>query len=700
LIFEDKHDEGKKIGMKANRKTRRLLSVLMIAVLASALLSGCGDNGSRKDGKKELAATEQPAENATPTPAVTDTSKLTETPTPKPTKAPTVTATPTVTPSCPPPPTSTPIPTPIKDYMAEEVLNKNRELHEVVYPKREIAKRGTGPAYSEQDLKDIEYGITRNYPITTEELITYNTNNYAWMSSSYEDRGIKTVHLSGYKKPDVQSKINNRIDEVVKTLVNQAYIPNASGVIRIFEERGKPKRETSAYSHACYGYLTVYLTLTCSWNETKHFSDIYNEAWDYAKKVWPLGDYHYGYNYEMVYDPGVSEYTDAYSGNVNFQFQLYESVYLVFNLVTGEEVMLSDLFAEDEDYLGFLNDEIMKRQNYQYWEGSFEDYKENLEYDGGRLFSGIRGDEYFSIESYGNSITVYTDALKNGYITLELPNPLPNIADARNSNGSCSYSISPLERLRSKPLGDYDYTLPETVSFMLNTEDRGDVKVSVMLDETGMLAYSARDWKPVESPYALSRDVVYEASKEWAKRHCVAALSRYEGIESYTIIPDYASVYPNGYVCIDAQVNGSGENGWVLGTNFEEIWMKDGKFIEKTDIFDISYEEILKEVFTSGNVMNEEQATYCASVLSPYITGVDAFTYDGLVNLDRISFVFPDATDYLKVGEEIQQKLVGHFPEDTIERLIYASGYVYYDCQLQEFNVLRHLRMYEGYTFE
>ena len=52
MIFEDKHDEGKKIGMKANRKTRRLLSALMIAVLTSVLLSGCGDNGREKDGKR------------------------------------------------------------------------------------------------------------------------------------------------------------------------------------------------------------------------------------------------------------------------------------------------------------------------------------------------------------------------------------------------------------------------------------------------------------------------------------------------------------------------------------------------------------------------------------------------------------------------------------------------------------------------
>ena len=127
--------------------------------------------------------------------------------------------------------------------------------------------------------------------------------------------------------------------------------------------------------------------------------------------------------------------------------------------------------------------------------------------------------------------------------------------------------------------------------------------------------------------------------------------------------------------------------------------LKDGRYIEESEIFDISYEEILKGIFTSGNVMSEEQASYCAGILSPYITSIDPFAYNGTVDLDSIEFVFPDATEEFKVGEEIQQKLVGHFPNDTLEGFIYNSAYNYYVGRLQGYDVLSHLRIYEGYTF-
>ena len=698
MIFEDKHDEGKKIGMKANRKTRRLLSALMIAVLTSVLLSGCGDNGREKDGKKEPATSEQPAENGTPTPDVTEETKLTETPTPKPTKAPTVTATPTVTPSCPPPPTSTPMPTPIKDYMAEEVLNMNRELHEVVYPKREIAKLGTGPAYSEQDLKDMEYGITRNYPITVTDIIfpTY-TSDSARASSGYSDRGIKSVHISGLRNQDVQNAINNRIDEVVKTLANPAYIPNVAGVIQVFEENGIPGRYTETYAHDAYGYLSVEIHLICEWSETRHFPNVHEGVGEYGSSVWQYDDYrHFRWDWDYVYDAG--QWGDNYAGKVTFRYQLCDGVNLVFNLETGEEVMLSDLFPEGEDYLGLVNDEVAKQRDYPYWEGSYDWYYEAKEYDGGKLFSGIKGDEGFSIDNYSDDLYLYSETLKDGHIAIALPKPVPNIATPQTYSGKCTYSIAPLQRLTGKPIGITGYMPAKAGNFTVNTKERGNVNITVYLDEVGLFAYSSLTGKPEESPYAMSRDVVYRATKEWAERH-FTPISWYEDANSFILFPAGASVYPNGYVCVHLHVDGPQWDGWLIGGDSADFWMKDGRYIEESEIFDISYEEILKGIFTSGNVMSEEQASYCAGILSPYITSIDPFAYNGTVDLDRIEFVFPDATEEFKVGEEIQQKLVGHFPNDTLEGFIYNSAYNYYISRLQGYDVLSHLRIYEGYTF-
>ena len=656
--------------MTANRKTRRLLSALMIAVLTSVLLSGCGDNGREKDGKKEPATSEQPAENGTPTPDVTEETKLTETPTPKPTKAPTVTATPTVTPTK--APTSTPTPTPIKDYMAEEVLNLNRELHEVVYPKREIAKLGTGPAYSEQDLKDMEYGITRNYPITVTDIIfPTHTSDSARASSGYSDRGFKSVHISGLRNQDVQNAINNRIDEVVKTLANPAYIPNVAGVMQIFTERGTPVRYTEAYAHDAYGFLSVSIELTCEWNETRHFPDVHKGVNEYDAD-WKYEDArHFRWDWDYVYDEGLWGESEYYPGNVTFHFRLCDNAYLVFNLETGEEVMLSDLFPEGEDYLGLLNDEAAKQRDYQYWEGGFDFYREDKEYDGGILFSGIKGDEDFLVE---NSIYLYSEELKDGSISLSLPRPVPNIATPQTYNGKCSYSITSLEYLTGKPIGITGYVPAKAGSFTVQTKEKGNVNITVYLDEVGLFAYSSITGKPEESPYAMSRDVVYRATKEWAERH-FTPIPWYEDANSFILFPSGASVYPNGYVCVHLHVDGPQWDGWLIGGDSADFWMKDGRYIEESDIFDISYEEILKGIFTSGNVMSEEQASYCASILSPYITSIDPFAYNGMVNLDLIEFVFPDATEEFKVGEEIQQKLVGHFPNDTLEGFIYNSAY-------------------------
>ncbi len=698
MVFEDKHDEGKKIGMTANRKTRKLLSALMIAVLTSVLLSSCGDNGREKDGKKEPTTSEQPAENGTPTPDVTEETKLTETPTPKPTKAPTVTATPTVTPSCPPPPTSTPMPTPIKDYMAEEVLNMNRELHEVVYPKREIAKLGTGPAYSEQDLKDMEYGITRNYPITVTDIIfPTHTSDYARASSGYSDRGIQSVHISGLRNQDVQNAINNRIDEVVKTLANPAYIPNVAGVIQVFEENGIPGRYTETYAHDAYGYLSVEIHLICEWSETRHFPNVHEGVGEYGSSVWQYDDYrHFRWDWDYVYDAG--QWGDNYAGKVTFRYQLCDGVNLVFNLETGEEVMLSDLFPEGEDYLGLVNDEVAKQRDYPYWEGSYDWYYEAKEYDGGKLFSGIKGDEGFSIDNYSDDLYLYSETLKDGHIAIALPKPVPNIATPQTYSGKCTYSIAPLQRLTGKPIGITGYMPAKAGNFTVNTKERGNVNITVYLDEVGLFAYSSLTGKPEESPYAMSRDVVYRATKEWAERH-FTPISWYEDANSFILFPAGASVYPNGYVCVHLHVDGPQWDGWLIGGDSADFWMKDGRYIEESEIFDISYEEILKGIFTSGNVMSEEQASYCAGILSPYITSIDSFAYNGTVDLDSIEFVFPDATEEFKVGEEIQQKLVGHFPNDTLEGFIYNSAYNYYVGRLQGYDVLSHLRIYEGYTF-
>lgn len=674
--------------MKA--KTLRVLAAVFVVAV---MLAACGNEEERgKENTPTPALSEGPSVTHEVTPAVTATS----TPRIKPTPIMTPTPTPVINPT----PTMIPTPTPITDYTSADILAKNRELHKITNPKREIAALGTGPACSDLDIKDYEYGIRRNYAIQTEDIMFSSyTSEFSRPVQRYDEQGIRSIHISGLKDGTVQNKINKRIDEVVKTLANPSYIPNSPGVIKLFREKGTPKRYTETYATSAFGYLSVESTLRLVWEEAVHLDDT-DRAGEYAASVWPNdGCVHFDYNYDVLQYDGTYVYYNANPGTVKFSFELRETSVLNFNLATGEEIRLSDLFPEGEDYLKLLNEEISKRLNYEYWNvadfgyGYFDLYKEEKEYDGGRVIRGLSGEESFAFGNRKN-LFIFSDSFSSGSMEIPFPGPVPSVDSDDLYVGKCQYSVEPIGELYGKPYGMTGYIPAVAGEFTVQAQGQERKTLRVLLDDVGLFAISPINQKPVDSPYALSRDLVYKAVKEWAE-HRFAEQSWAHDYDVYSVFPVNAMVYPNGYISVGLHIDGPNWDGWLVGGNGTEFWMKDGHFIEDKDVFlpEDPYETILWKLFRESG-FNEEQAAYCAGILAPYVVSVRYYYFQ--VGMSDIQFRFEVGNPENPLTKEVQSKLTGHYPSGTLEWLFDSSSYE----SMPYINIIEYARAYEGYPFK
>ena len=84
---------------------------------------------------------------------------------------------------------------------------------------------------------------------------------------------------------------------------------------------------------------------------------------------------------------------------------------MTFDLSTGEELRLSDLFPAGEDYLSYLNTQIVAQMGQGYDEGS--------------PFSGLRGDEtfYLTIGREDSVEICFPGILREIGVSVEVPIP-------------------------------------------------------------------------------------------------------------------------------------------------------------------------------------------------------------------------------------------------------------------------------------
>ena len=293
-----------------------------------------------------------------------------------------------------------------EDYLG--AVKKSRELHESLFPKGEIAPLGSGKSKEEANGELYAFGDSTAKRLTEIEQHTdlplTGWTDAEFILSLLEPERVWKERYNGMYDDAVLEKINTRIATVVEGMADPSFYPEVEGLVSLLQERGLPRNDVTEYE--CYnekGILSVEVNRTWSWYDWKETDEYSEEDYDYIKSQWPDGDYRYTFS-ELFYGGQDSSYTIV-------QYQIYESVGLTFDLTTGEELRLSDLFPAGEDYLSYLNTQIVAQMGQEYDEGS--------------PFSGLRGDEtfYLTVGREDSVAICFPGILREIGVFVEVPIP-------------------------------------------------------------------------------------------------------------------------------------------------------------------------------------------------------------------------------------------------------------------------------------
>ena len=675
--------------------------VVLLTVLIGALTL-CACSGSGGDGSKPTVAATQGAEVVTPTV------------TPAESATPIVTATTTVTPTVTPTtaPTATPTPTPLPAIGSAEMLSINRELHAMLKPKPASGTTGTAPAMAGLEKLDYDYGIVRNNPLEFQEVEI--SNPYAPISSK---------HISGLKDKAVEMKINARIDEVVTALADPSYIPEASGVLQILKDRGRPEISVGCYvQYNQYGVLSFEIIGSRSWYEEVTYSDYDEmfEQYEALQKKWEEKDGHFQFAWKRV-----SENESDGTVTVRFNYSVNDSYGLTFNLATGEELSISDLFAEGEEYLAYLNDAVFQNSlyNFEFYHYYYEEtgerrvpfsdsdmYDASREYDGGSVFTGLTGEESFYLSywgEYGNmSVGIcfpYAVYNRGGYANL------PSFP----RTGTSDDLFLERETISLFPIGEI-----ETCEFDTDTPIRGnDIAGGVSICPNGKDKLTLHVYRGTKEPSwrsdpghpsvdetgrMLTDDFIVELAKQSAEM-ILKGRQFGDGEDSCGMVLTGVSVYPNGYVRLYWRIQIPDE---LVLYEWWETWMKDGRVIPAEELFDVSCEELLTELFgelrdPSGSIaLTAEEAKSAAELIAPYISHITLRREEESWVWAQFCFTWVTGSPISghlghRTMEEFPQELKEQLPEVILTDLdTYQWDHLTMSDPLA---ILRHLKMYEGY---
>ena len=155
----------------------------------------------------------------------------------------TPTAEPTVTTA----PTAEPTATPDPEKMSlEELVARNREIHETVLPKVTAHPLGTAPLPSGQEKQDMAYGITRagSADVTSVDM---ETGEEFPFNSSWDYAQSFYLRIDGLKDAKMQELVNERLESVARAMQDRAFLPSASGIMPYIKEWGLPKGAVHEY---------------------------------------------------------------------------------------------------------------------------------------------------------------------------------------------------------------------------------------------------------------------------------------------------------------------------------------------------------------------------------------------------------------------------------------------------------------------
>ena len=708
---------------------KRILRLSCLIILILCLLCACS---REKDSTEVISPSECPScppEEITASPEPTDIPYVSDTPVITPT------AEPTETPTEIPTEIPTPSPTPKIDYGTPEKLAKNRELHSKLKGGLEYSDVGTGKVLTENVLSDIEYGISRDNP----EITTAFTR---------DNKKIYGLHVCGLKDKEVTLKINDRIDEVIDIFSDPEYYTDAAGIIPFIKEHGPGTREIGVEREYNSNHiLSLVITLRTKWEWEDKFEAalITDYDGDGTRGRDELERYFYNeirenyrnkpdgirYNIYAIDLKGYHPEDDTYRYNVIAY--TYEEKGLTFNLETGEELRLSDLFTEGEDYLKFLSDmEYEENVKYDfsingYYEDYREqydpkenthDYKEYLEYDGGSLYRGIDSDREFYIGYWGDLYLI-----DNGHYEylrgISLKSPVYRMVEFNDifeeeervnisSFGSQYFYVYGWEYYldNTSYYEDEDYYQPYKTIAEYNTEgiEGEDVSVKIRkprsMEDQGSLTISDKDYEKMLKEYLD-----------------VTGLKFHSG-ECYITLAEITE-YPNGYRHYfwrgknksNTTGKNSGGDNWYIRI---DQWVKDGKTVAPEDMIDISMEEMLGILFSklygkqrdidynyifTDEKLDEEELQRTARILSSHVAGFDpdenmrpVFDFEYYAEYDPYN---EDSLNYIPHG------LISEEESDQLPILVKRRLMGRYDNDFKETykDYFKHFKIYEGYEF-
>ncbi len=637
-----------------------------------------------------------------------------------PTAEPTMTVTPTAIVTAEPTQEATPTLTKAPDYAA--MAARSRELHEAIAPKLTANPLGTGPEMTEQDKINYEYGFRKVSGVNIKSI-----NMKTGREATYSDT-CQMVRVSGLKDQGVLAKINERIETAARTMLDPEYLPDAPGIMLVVKERGLPEAGVECYAHSSNGILGASVIGRWIWHEDMVFAD-YDEMHEYL-------------NADENRDKGAISYMDytflsetSTRIEIRIDYGLRETIEYNFDLSTGEEISLSDLFPAGFDYLTYLNEEMEKASKYDFWFSDYEyrngngiqksrtgwDYDESMEYDGGRLQEKITGDEMFCAGSY------YVE-MRNSRGEWEMID-LPAVVADRDRNGDIYqeqrgvYAEGALGYIRLCSL-DMDGPLDTEAIGQFRVRPNGtDKKITVTV------------YRGIDCPYwvanydrnfeqTVKENFTDEKILEYAKQ-CMSMWTgaAYPEADCALYIKS-ADIYPNGYYCIEWYVDYEKfpypDEEWkeyYRDYDGKESWMKDGTIISQEELLDVSYEDLLTELIADlklnddGTKISEEAARTAAKALMPYFVEIDGVSITERQNFwdwEDFCFLWREG-GYVHSGrphryydendpnnEKIPAELKDLLPYKLWRTLSETEDY---PVHRDPYVLLKHLKMYEGYPF-
>ena len=679
---------------------KRRALIFATAALA-VILCACGKKPA--DGKGSLTPT-APAEAGSVTPAEGSG-------TPGVTIAP---DTPTAT------PTSTPSPTPTGAYGSPSQLRANRELHNVVEPKVTPAPLGTAPALTDLDKADITYGIQRTNPINCYPVNLVSGARMDWNTSWYLKPKIRqSVRVTGLSDETVQDRIARRIDEVVWAMADPNYGPDDAGSVALFREMGAPEINiiTDVYDVG-NGFLPVYICANYMWIETVTFAttdDIY-EFQPLVQKN-PLLECWEGEKHPVS---GSSQW------EVEYTYYVSDDTTLLFNLATGDEVSLSDLFPEGMDYRTYLNNVIAGNIAYEYWYrdtdwgrrgtggSSYDEYKE---YDGASVFTGITDKTKFTYRGNEQTLSVEIPGASYDCGNCLLPEKVPNPCSGRNVfTRPQGYSFTPLEELYLS--GDW-YATAENRRTIGNVTVSSDSAARNVAVEMGGEGFPRLDIMGINGEWtdAIAKDIISDSKllafvKDWLNREWPALVKKgfAAGIGEDFVLANIAlmkiETYPNGYACVTMTVSEKTNQEENAAGMYVTAWMKDGRFIPSEELFDVSLEELLEELLLglrkngTEEVLTQEEASTAAKALVKYINWANPPETDADNRWKWDLFDFRWGSETYSSWGTFPKELEEELPKALLNN-IFQDAEVHVDyTTVDPYCYEKHMRMYEGYPFE